>query len=52
MDWCAKCGLIAKGKANKITGDRLDIPKAPAKKAPAKQPTKKAARKTAASKKS
>jgi hypothetical protein len=43
QDWCAKCGLIAKGKADKITGDRLDIPKAPAKKAPAKKPTKKAA---------
>ena len=35
-NFCAKCKAIVAGKAEKITGDRLEIP---AKKAPAKKPT-------------
>jgi hypothetical protein len=39
--FCSKCKGIATGKADKITGDRLDIP------APKKAPAKKAAPKKA-----
>lgn len=51
QDFCAKCKAIAAGKAEKIAGDRLDIPAAkPVKKAAPKKPsatTTRAASKTA-----
>ena len=54
QDFCAKCKAIAGGKADKITGDRLDIPakKAAPNKAPAKPTTttEKAASKPTAAK--
>jgi hypothetical protein len=40
-EWCSKCGVIAKGKADKIIGDKVAVPAA--KKAPAKRAAKKAA---------
>lgn len=51
QDFCAKCKAIAASKADKITGDRLDIPDAkPVKKAAPKKATtttKRATSKTA-----
>ncbi|HZJ05388.1 MAG TPA: hypothetical protein VFD59_07950 [Nocardioidaceae bacterium] len=51
QDFCPKCKAIAAGKADKITGGRLDIPKKAApKKAPARKTTpttKRVASKTA-----
>lgn len=35
-NWCPKCKVIAAGKPDRITGDRLDLPKTPAEKATAK----------------
>jgi len=42
-DWCPKCKAIAAGKADKVTGDRLEIPAAK----PEKASPKKAAQKRA-----
>ena len=53
QDFCPKCKAIAAGKADKITGDRLDVPKA-GRKPPRKSPTpstKKTASKKPAKKK-
>ena len=51
QDFCPKCKAIAAGKADKISGDRLDVPKAkPTRKSPTPS-TKKAASKKPAKKK-
>lgn len=52
QDFCPKCKVIAAGKADKITGDKLDIPEVkPARKSAAKKsastPTPKATSKPA-----
>ncbi|WP_134765105.1 hypothetical protein [Nocardioides sp. 1609] len=40
-NFCAKCKAIVAGKADKITGDRLDLSTTPAKKVAAKKPAAK-----------
>ena len=47
-NFCAKCKAIVAGKAEKITGDRLDLPTTPAKKVAAKKAPAKASPKSTA----
>ncbi len=49
-NFCAKCKEIAAGKAEKISGARLDLPTPTAKKAAAKKPATTTAKKSSATK--